>query len=93
MSNRSPEWHETFADKAVMEDLRAALREMAGQLDDCDPETCMHAEQRVHPYEVYEWIERELRKAAQAKERPVRFERGHRPRRRKSEQLSLAIAG
>ena len=83
-------WVATFSDEAVLSDLREALRAMAGELDDCDPDRCLHPEQRVHPHEVYEWLEREVLMSHQ---RPMRFERGHRPRRQKADQLTLAIAG
>jgi hypothetical protein len=82
-------WLATFSDEAVLSDLREALRTMAGELDDCDPEECPHPEQRVHPHEVYEWLEREV---LMSQQRPMRFERGHRPKGRNHEQLNLAIA-
>lgn len=90
---RAREWIRTFGDDATLRDLREALRAMAAELDDCDPEQCMHAEQRVHPFEVWEWIEREVQRE---RGRPVRFEPGYRPRRKDDEppQWNLArVAG
>ena len=84
------DWRATFADPAVLADLRAAVREMAAEIDDCDPDAFMHQAALVHPMDVHDWIERELHLASQ---RPVRFERGHSPRRRKHEErLNLAVA-
>lgn len=84
------DWHRTFSDPVVLADLEAALRQMAAELDDCDPEECLHPEQRVHPFEVLTWIQDELRMAGK---RPMRFEPGHRPRRMKHETRTMATAG
>jgi hypothetical protein len=50
----------------------------------------MHPEQRVHPQEVADWIERAVHIE---KSRPAKFESGHRPRRMKDGSMSLVIAG
>jgi hypothetical protein len=86
------DWLPTFADEAVLSDLEAALRSMAGELDDCNPEECMHPEQRIHPFEVYVWVVRELHMAQQ---RPSRLEPAGRPNRKRDgdTRMSLAIAG
>jgi hypothetical protein len=89
------DWVRTFADPAILSDLRDAMRSMSAQLDDCDPSDCTHPEQRVHPMEVADWVEREVHVAGQ---RPTRFERGHRPRRKQQElarvdRLNLSQAG
>jgi hypothetical protein len=85
-------WLATFSDEAVLSDLEAALRFMAGELDDCDPEECMHPEQRVHPYEVLEWIRQQVERE---KQRPQRLEPAGRPNRKRdgNTRMSLAIAG
>lgn len=88
--SRERDWLDTFT-PAVLSDLRAAIRAMAAELDDCDPEQCLHPEQRVHPHEVWEWIDREVKRE---QGRPVRFEKGYRPRRMKDEPTwNLSAAG
>lgn len=77
MSAARRPWLATFADPAVLSDLRAAIHSMMLELDDCDPEHCAHPEQMCWPIEVFQYIERELHVDGQ---RPVRFEKGHRPR-------------
>ena len=94
---RAREWVRTFSDPAAMSDLREALRAMAGELDECDPEECLHPEQRIHPHEVYEWIEREVHRE---NGKPSRLVPAGRPGaheaasvRRLGKQLNLSLAG
>ena len=90
---RTREWVRTFSDPAVMSDLREALRAMAGELDDCDPEECLHPEQRIHPHEVYEWIEREVHRE---NGKPAKLEPAGRPGRKDAahiRSLSLTATG
>lgn len=89
MTQPRREWVQTFADPALLSDLRAAIVDMARTIDACDPEECMHDEAMVHPIEVFHWIECEVQAA---KREPVRFERGHRPKARNGEGLTLAVA-
>lgn len=86
----SRSWLATFADEAVLSDLRAAARACMAELDDCEPEECPHPEQRMSPAEFAQWVERAVHIEQQ---RPQKFERGHRPRRMKDGSMSLAIAG
>ncbi len=83
-------WVATFADPAVLEALRSAVHDMAGELDDCDPEECMHPEQRVHPQEVFDWIERAVHIEKSRHVRPA----GQPNRRREGEKrMPLLVAG
>lgn len=84
------EWIRTFADPALLEDLRDAARDCMGQLCSHEPAECDCAENRMQPAEFVDWLEREL---YIHRARPTKFEKGHRPRRKLGEQLSLAIAG
>ena len=60
------------------------------QVCDHKPHECACSENMMTPVEFYEWLTAEL---ATAERQPVRFEKGHRPRSMKPEQLNLAIAG
>lgn len=83
------EWLATFMDPAVLSDLRKAVCAMAAEIDDCDPEECMHPEALVHPIEVFHWIERELHIE---RGKPVRIEPAGRPNRKRDGELRLNLA-
>lgn len=83
-------WVRTFSDPAVLSDLRAAAHECMGQVCTHRPEHCDCSENRMTPDELVAWIEREV---FIDKERPAKFEPGHRPRVKRQEQLNLALAG
>jgi hypothetical protein len=80
----------TFADAALMSDLRQAVEDCQGQVCEHAADECDCPENRMLPAEFLAWLEREV---LMAQQRPMRFERGHRPRRQKADQLTLAIAG
>lgn len=61
------EWIRTFGDPAVLADLRAAVLEMAAEVDDCDPATCAHDAALVHPLDVHDWIEQKVKGAEAAR--------------------------
>ena len=90
MTSRAREWIRTFADPATLSDLRAAATDCQAQICNHDPPDCDCPENRMLPSEFVDWLERELHVEGQ---RPTRFEPGHRPRRKRHEQLTLAIAG
>lgn len=90
MTSPRRQWLATFADPAVLSDLFAAARDAMSQVCDHEPSECGCELNRATFLEWAEWVERELHAERQ---HPTRFERGHRPRRKPGEQLSLAIAG
>ena len=83
MERRS--WITTFADPALLSDLRAAARAYHAEVDDCDPERCAHPEPMMMPVDLPNWIERQV---LLERQRPVRFEKGHRPKSRNHEPLA-----
>ena len=98
MSRR--DWLRTFADPATLSDLRQAARACMAEVDNCDPEFCAHPDQDMSPHDFYQWLEAKVKdqEARDDGHRPVRFERGHRPRRKTTElahvdRLNLAQAG
>jgi hypothetical protein len=87
---RAREWIRTFGDPAVLSDLRAAARACMATVCSHTPDRCDCVANRMTPDELVAWIEREV---ILSQQRPMRFERGHRPRTKKQEQLNLALAG
>lgn len=91
MTARRRDWLRTFADPAMLSDLRAAAADCMSQVCGHEPHECDCRANLMQPVEFCDWVELEVRNAEHD---PVRFERGHRPRRRKRpDQLTLAIAG
>ena len=56
MANRR-DWRETFEDPACLSDLVSAARSCMTAADDCPPELCPHAVNRMTPLEFAEWVE------------------------------------
>lgn len=71
------EWITTFSDEAVLSDLRKAAIDSMREIDDCPPEICPHAENRLTPIEFFNWVEATIHRAARE---PVRLD--HRETRR-----------
>jgi hypothetical protein len=94
MSLARRDWLDTFADPAVVSDLRAAARELMRQVCTHAPEDCDCELNRFTPAEFVDWLEGEVQ---QQRQRPMRFESGFRPRRMKGEEKpptwSLAAEG
>lgn len=88
MTQARREWLATFMDPAVLSDLRKAVCAMAAEIDDCDPEECMHPDALVHPIEVFHWIERELHIEHQ---RPFHMRPAGQPNRHRDGQLRMAL--
>lgn len=92
MTTPSREWMRTFADPAVREALRQAAVECMRQICDDDPDDCECVLNMYTPVEFYHWLETEI---IQGKQRPVRFEPGHKPHPKRDERppnLNLAAA-
>lgn len=92
MTQARREWIQRFADPAVLSDAFAAARELMGQVCNHKPDECDCELNRFTPVEFCEWIELEVQ---QGRRRPVRFEPGHRPRRKDDQppEWHLAVAG
>lgn len=93
MTQARREWIATFSDPAARSALRDAAVECMRQICDHDPDDCECSLNMYTPVEFFDWLEREVE---QNRQRPLRFEPGHRPRRRDDEPpptLNLAIAG
>ena len=89
MSRR--DWIRTFGDPAVLADLFDAAQSCMATICTDDPEHCDCSDNRMTPLELAQWIQREVHVEGG---RPVRFERGHRPRRTaRLDRLNLAHAG
>lgn len=80
------DWIATFADKAVLSDLFAAMDACMAELCDCDPDTCPHPQNRMTPREAAQWVETTINTAARA---PVRLD--HRENRKAGQQLRRAL--
>jgi hypothetical protein len=80
------DWMPTFADRAVLSDLRKAARRCMTEADDCDPELCQHPVNRMTPIEFCDWVETTINTAARA---PVRLD--HRENRTAGQKLRRAL--
>jgi hypothetical protein len=87
---RAREWHCTLADPAILSDLAAAARDCQRQVCTHDPGDCDCSANMMTPAEFVDWITAEIATAARE---PVRFEKGHRPRRRKDDVVLATISG
>lgn len=76
----------------VLSDLRRVVAAMQAELDECDPEDCMHDPAMIHPVELVHWIEQ-----AQNDERrkPLHLRPAGQPGRQPGRGLetNLAVAG
>lgn len=92
MTGRARDWISTFADEAVLSDLFAAARDCMAQVCAHKPEDCDCDLNRFTPVEFAEFVELQVRQEGR---RPIRFEAGHRPRRKDDEPptLNLVVAG
>lgn len=90
MTARARGWLQTFNDEGLLSDLERAMVECMRQVCAHPPAECDCRENLMTPVEAYEWLRGEVE---QHRRSPVRFERGHRPRRKVTEQLNLSMAG
>lgn len=58
-------WLMRFADPAALSDLRAAATACMAEVCSCTPSDCEHAENRMTPAELVDWIEREVHRSGQ----------------------------
>lgn len=89
MTQGRREWLSTFADPAVLSDARAAAESCMREICQHKPEECDCRANLMTPTEFVDWLEAEIHAA---KREPVRFEKGHRPKARNGEGLTLAVA-